>query len=301
MSKKGLIITTSILAVLLVIATILFGAVFCLRRQYITPLNTETFTFIDNDRVTQTISTQQIIDATGFKKGNPIFTLDKAKAKANIEEAFPSLKVVNIKTKSVISVEIVVKQRKAVYYADAHFAGEEVGYYLLDEDLVVIDNTTNSEDIKNCTKITIDGLSINSINIVRYTHLTEEWIQNITDELLDAVCDTVKITKQDDTVIVDTNGEYVNEEDFSKLVNSVKLVKAKAPAGIDTELKNRIEKMYWLVISYNDYTIKILRPEDNLKTKINACYNAISSLSEDNKTIICAYNEDGSIKLTQDI
>ena len=122
--KKGAVITLSIVALILVLTGVLFGAVFCLRTQKVVVLG----------ETPVTISKEDIVSAAGFKKGESIFLLDKEKAISNIEAKHAEIKVVQIKTTSVTEIEIRIRARHKMFYTTF---GEN--YFILDEDLKVLD------------------------------------------------------------------------------------------------------------------------------------------------------------------
>lgn len=129
--SKGKIITFSIIGFIIVLNTILFGAVFRLRKQNV----------VIGEDITYT--SKEIVDAAGLKNGKSIFLIDKDKAISNIEAKYADLKVVQIKTTSVTEIEIKVRKRYETYYI------KNLGnYYILDQDLKVLEIFTDEETEK---------------------------------------------------------------------------------------------------------------------------------------------------------
>ena len=115
--RKGSVIALSIIALLLVTAGVLFGAVFCLRSQSVKVVGDSPIT----------ISKEDIISTAGLKKGQSIFLIDKEKALNNIEAKFPYVKVIQIKTTSLTEIEFVVRARHKMFYAE-----DDTKYYIMD-------------------------------------------------------------------------------------------------------------------------------------------------------------------------
>ena len=107
MSKKRIIILSVLLGIVTLLI-ILFGVVFCLRKIEISPLSAEEYPLymyqinekgnVDTDdngkKIQINLTNDMILKAAGLKKGTPIFSVNKEKAKNNIEKTYPSLKVV---------------------------------------------------------------------------------------------------------------------------------------------------------------------------------------------------------------
>lgn len=300
MSKKQ-IITLSIIIGIIALLLILFGAVFCLRNVTVTTLYADSYplTIIQDGQEVE-ITSDDIIQAAGLKKGSSIFTLDKDTAIENIEEAYPSLKVVQIKTVSVVRVEIIVRARVGVYYTeinvnDTSSGDQSVGYYILDEDLVILQTLVgdNGNDVpNNYTYLNIEGLNLEA-NITLYSQISTSDIQEITADAFNYICSAVKILETDEEIIVSDseNAEYVERETFSSIIESIEIVQASV-AGYDSYVSG----IYWLVITTrNGEKIEILRPDEDLLTKINYCFAAIPLLEDGNNTIICRYDENDEL------
>ncbi len=128
MTKKD-IIWISVMLALLVLIGVLFGAVFCLRKQDVKIVGEGELS----------VTEEAIIETAGFKKGSSIFLLDKEKAVENIELAYEEIKVVQIKTVSLTKIEIIVRKRHKMFYSKV-----EEQYFILDEELKVLETSANA-------------------------------------------------------------------------------------------------------------------------------------------------------------
>ncbi|MBR6778823.1 MAG: FtsQ-type POTRA domain-containing protein [Clostridia bacterium] len=144
--KKALIISSSILLFLIVLAGILFGAVFRVRKQNIVIVG-EDVEFVQEIK-------DEILASAGIKNGKSIFMLDKETAINNIEKTYPYVKVIQIKTVSVTEIQIIVRKRFDTYYVENNSK-----YYILDEDLKVL---AINEIQPNLTKYNSSGIIINN-------------------------------------------------------------------------------------------------------------------------------------------
>ena len=132
--KKSGVITILILTLLIALSIVLFGFVFCVRKQ----------TVIFNGELA--ITEQEIISTANIENGSPTLLLNKEEAINNIEKKYPHVKVVQIKTTSLTEIEIVVRERYPLFYFEN---GEK--FYMLDEELKVLNIAT--EEPTNLIKI----------------------------------------------------------------------------------------------------------------------------------------------------
>ena len=66
------------------------------------------------------ITEQDVIKTANIKSGEPVLMLNKEEAISNIENKYPKLKVVQIKTINLNEIEIVVRERFSLYYISAN-------------------------------------------------------------------------------------------------------------------------------------------------------------------------------------
>ena len=97
--SKGKVVVISIFSFLIVLSIILFSFVFCVRKQ--------TVCFVAESTITE----QEILTAADIKSGKPIFMINKEDAVTNIESKYANIKVIQIKTTSITSIEIIVRNR----------------------------------------------------------------------------------------------------------------------------------------------------------------------------------------------
>lgn len=308
MTKKRIILF-SILISLLALIIILFGAVFCLRKTKINTINatehpltiTQTTTNEEGviEYINKDITESMLLKATGLKKGKSIFAINKNKIISNIETEYPSIKVVNIKTTSLVGLQISVRQRLGLYYVEvfekAEFSTGE-GYYILDEELVIVNKLNKSDKVEEAlqhyTKLSFDNKVLSGKPY--YARLSSLQVQNYTSNLFKSVCSVVKIK---DNQITNTDGsEYVERNNFPVIIKNVGVYKA----VVVDNLQDLANDIYWLVLTTNSgVNIKILRPDKDLTLKVNYCFSALPQLTNDNNVIVCSYNEAGEIYLYQ--
>jgi len=246
--SKGKIITISIISFIILLGIVLFSFVFCVRKQ--------TVKFSSELSITE----QQILDSANIKNGKPIFMLNKEQATANIEQKYPNIKVIQIKTTSFMAIEIVVRERYALYYTE-----NEEQFYVLDEDLKVLD-TTETEPlnlIKIETKLNVTAQTKKA----DFLGTTNQ--QTISSNLFIAMYSAV-----------------LNSEDNQARIDMASLVKS---------IKFEEDKL--LVITHEDVKLEIAKPNFELINKINICFSAIEELTAEQKnktTIKILYNADGT-------
>ena len=246
--SKGKIITISIISFIILLGIVLFSFVFCVRKQ--------TVKFSSELSITE----QQILDSANIKNGKPIFMLNKEQATANIEQKYPNIKVIQIKTTSFMAIEIVVRERYALYYTE-----NEEQFYVLDEDLKVLEKTETEPT--NLIKVEFN------LNVTKQTKAAEFLgtvnEQSISSNLFIAMYSTVLTTEDNQARI-----------DMSNLIKSVNLDDSKLT-----------------ITTREDVKLEIAKPNSELINKINICFSAIEELTTEQKnktTIKILYNADGT-------
>lgn len=269
MTKKG-VIWLSILLGLLVLTGVLFGAVFCLRTQNVTILGDGKIGY----------SKEAIIKTAGIENGKSIFLIDKDNAIKRIEETYPDIKVVQIKTTSITEIDIQIRLRHEMFYHKI-----EKNYYILDEDLKVL-RITNEDDVgfvepTDLIKID-DGLKKISISTKICDFVGTITQQNATRNLYIAMVSAV--TKTDGT-----NTVYFNREDVRSAIKIIKFEE------FDTFNKILIETNEGVILD-------IEAPETDMTHKINVCYATIKKFVEEGNdkeksgTIRIYYDTNGNQK-----
>jgi len=264
--SKGKIITLSIIGSIIVLNIILFGAVFCLRKQ----------TVVSSSDVSY--SSEEIVKAAELRKGQSIFLIDKESAINKIEAKFADIKVIQIKTTSVTEIEIKVRKRYETYYK------KELGsYYVLDQDLKVLRIVPDSEteqiaNIENLVKISTKPQNLNvETKVADFVGTENE--QNMSYNLFSAVY-SAKIP----TTI--TGAEAYTE--FCNLIEEISFAKGYTASG---QVYDRL-----IIKTKQGISFDIGKATNDLTRKINLCFTAMNSEEiTDNTigTITISYDETG--------
>lgn len=244
MTKKG-IIALIIFLFLAITVSVLFGAVFCLKNQSVKIIDGSTITVDDSE----------IISSAGLKKGQSIFMIDKNKAIDKIESKYPHLKVVQIKTTGITSIEICVRTRYEMYYTQANEK-----YYVFDEDLKVleiIEDISSENEPKHLTRIEIGELEISTDTKVCDFVGTKKQ-RKIVYDLFVAMYTTVK----------NESGEFLTRNEVCALNKTISF--------------EEFESFDKLIVE-TSYGVKldIENPSSNLKNKINISFSTIEQFIEE--------------------
>ena len=252
--SKGKIITISIFSFIVLLGIVLFSFVFCVRKQTV------------NFTSEMLISEQEILTTANIKNGNAaikhkipyLVFLNKEKATQNIETKFPNIKVIQIKTTSLIAVEFIVRERYGLYYIE-----NNENYYVLDVDLKVLEITEIQPT--HLTKIETPLNTNEDIKISQFLGTKNQ--QSISSNLFIAMYSAVLTTENNQARI-----------DMANLIKSVNLDDSK------------------LTITTREYVkLEIAKPNSELTNKINICFSAIDKLTDEQKnktTIKILYNSD---------
>jgi len=253
--KKTIIISSVIISIFALIA-VLFSAVFCLREQSVT--------FIDKDII---YTKEAIVSAGGLQNGESIFMLDKDKAIENIESAFPEIKVVQITTLDLMSIDIRVKLRYRTYYVEKSLDEGSV-YCVLDEELKILDIvSTEPTDL-----IAIDGTLIEDVEKGDFVLLEhQEVLKNLYISIY-----TTKLTSEGEQSHIDMCG----------LVDSV---------SFDTGYTLSGEYDRLIIKTRFGIQFDIGEPASNLEYKINVCFSSLSNedIDDTSGVIRVYYDADG--------
>lgn len=257
--SKGKIITFSIIFFVVVLTALLFGAVFRLREVEVV-----------GDTSGLDITNEQLISDSNLKFGSSIFLLDKNTATTKLEKTYPKLKIVHIKTTSVTKVQIIVRQRKELFEIK-----NLDKYLILDEELKVLDTTDTSKGL-----IEIDDSLVEIKSSTQNGDFVGKNNSNtLTNNLYLALLRTVKAENSD---------SFVEHNDIIDILTNIKLDVGYTLSGEYTRL---------IINTKYGVTIDIGKPDVDLDYKINVCFSAIASLTEEQKqtaTIKFYYLQDGS-------
>ena len=265
MSKKS-IITLSIIGFIIALIGILFGAVFRLRSQKVT---------VPKLQIVE-VSKKDIISAAGLKNGQSIFMIDKQKAIDNVEKKFPNIKVIEINTTSLTEINIRVRTRYEMFYAEF-----ENKYFIMDEDLKVLNileknlESGPSNEPEHLINIESD------LNIDEKTKICDfvgsKQQKKILYQLHKAVTNNVK-------KIQDGKKKYYTRDDMKDLLKEVELKE------FDTFNKIIITTKYGVKLD-------IENPQEDMADKINICFSTIRVFISEGKD----REQSGTIKIYYDL
>lgn len=260
MTKRSVIITTSILLSIIALVAILFGFVFRVRN--INVVCADDFKYKEQINL--------LIKDSKIKKGSAIFALDKQQAINNIESNYPYAKVENISISSFVSVKINLSNRQPMYCV-----AEEDKYYILDEECKVLDITSDNTIASNY-------ILLNSVINIGQEVVVGQFVEN----KYTSTCKNLYYALYSSAVLnigEDNDGDgnpdakYLEREDMCNVISSISFT------TID-ELDGKTTK---LIINTNptDYGVKIeiTNPSENLDLKINMAFSAFRELIERDK------------------
>ena len=252
MSKRKIIVLSVILG-LITLNAMLFGVVFRLRNQKVVVTNSAEIDVSAND----------IIKTANLKNGVSIFMLDKQAATKRIEAEYPKLKVVQIKTVNLVSVEICVRSRVEMFYCE--FEGQ---FYLLDEDLKLLEIVDVEPDL---IKIDFDLNIKTETKICDFVGTNSE--RKLTYNFVWGMLRAVKKSAGD---------EYIDRADIKEMIATFNLVNGYS-----------LNQSYKRMVLETDYgvVIDIAKPENDIENKLNKCFSALNSLTDEQK-------QAGTLKLT---
>ena len=274
MTKKS-IIWLSIILFVLVLTGVLFGFIFCLRNQNVKILG--------DSPILPT--KEKILETANLKNGSSIFMLDKEKAINNIETTYPYVKVIQIKTTNLTSIEIIVRARHQMYYTEFND-----NYYILDEDLKVLTVNMPEESIPaveptNLTQIEKDVLNI-SINTKAGDFVGTAYQSQVAYELYNAMINTV--TKIENAGTTEEKEVYFTRDDVTDMLKYVEFKKFNTFSKIIITTKHGVK-------------LDIEKPTNELTKKINICFSTIASFLSSDEAETKQKAESGTIKIYYDM
>ncbi len=261
MTKRAVIITTSIIVAIVASLTILFGFVF--RVQNILVVSPDDFKYKNN--------TSQILKASSVGKNDSIFNIDRNKVAENIEKEFPYARVVAVNL-SATSVKIKLTNRTPLY----HFVENEI-YYILDEDCKVLE------------KLTLDNYNERGLNLIQLTNVFSagesvaegQFMQNkytnTCSQLYKALYSNAMLNIGED---IDVDGiadeKYLDREDMCDVIDSLEFKQ-------EYELSGQVDKL--VMTTSHGCKISIIEPSKQMGIKINMAFSALRALiADDNET-----------------
>ncbi len=259
MTKRAVIIITSILVAIVTVLTILLGFVFRVRK--IELLYDQDFCYIGE--------VDMVKESGKLKKNTSIFAVERDIIKNNIEKAYPYARV-RINISSMTSVKITLSNREPLYYI-AHEISHEIVYYILDEDCKILEITTDEN--KATQYILLD-------DVFSVTEQTE--VGEFLDNKYTEVCTSLYKALYSNAVLnigedSDSDGfadeKYLERQDMYEIIQSVKFVP-------ENELGGKKDKLVINTDASNGYGVKltIIEPQKDLDNKINRAFSAMRTL-----------------------
>lgn len=249
MTKRTVVITTSILVSLISIFAILFGVVFRVRNIKIV---------CSNDFCYQS-QIDDILTSSKLRKNTSIFNVNRTKITNNIELAYPYARVEGVTLTSFTSVKIRLSNRLPMYYLV-----EDAVYYILDEDCKVLNITNDSAE---ATKYIL----LNNVFSVSKSTSAGQFLGNrytqVCTGLYNALYTSAMLELENgDGVLED---RYLEREDMYDIIRSVKFEQV-------DELNGKVDKLI-MTTSYG-VGISIIDPQQSLELKVNMVFSALREL-----------------------
>lgn len=251
MTKRAVIITSSVIVAILMTLTILFGVVFRVRKIDVVKANNFYYS-VDAD---------EILSASKLKKNVSIFDINKDEIIGTLETEYPYARV-GFNLTGFTSVKLTLSNREPIYY----FVQEGV-YYILDEDCKILDFSTNISVVENLIRLE---------NIFSATENTKagEFLNNkyssVCNNLYSAIYTNATIEEFDDE-----RGEYIqkylDKKDMAEVVSSIKF------SQVD-ELNGRMDKLH--IITTYGIEMTIIEPQKDLDEKINRAFSVFRTLQQ---------------------
>lgn len=270
MTKRAVIITTSIIVTIILVFAILFGAVFRVRK--IDLKYGEDFVY--------RAQVNDILTAGNVKKNESIFSVNRDEIASNIETAYPYARV-SVNISSFISIKIKLSNRTALYY----FVQEGV-YYILDEDCKILEISTESQDAQGYILLT-DVFSVSETTTAGQ-FLTNKYT-SVCCQLYKAIYANAMLNLGNDS---DGDGiadeQYLTRDDMCNIVTNIKFDKV-------SELSGQVDR---LIISTSYGTkLTIVEPQNNLNLKVNMAFSALRQLILNDETNATDFATKGSINV----
>ena len=260
MTKRAVIITTSVLVGLVSIFTILFGVVFRIRE--INVVCGEDFCY----------KTQvgDIVNTSKLQKNDSIFSINRNKIADNIEKAYPYARVDGVNITSFTDVNIKLSNREPLYYVV-----EEAVYYILDEDCKVLEITNDS--VRASKYIRLNDVFSMGEN-VQVGNFLEGSYAEVCNGLYTAMYTNAMLNIGEDAdQDGDLDAKYLERADMCEVISSVRFEQVE-------ELHGKVDRLI-ITTSYG-VSLSIIEPTNNLDYKINMVFSALRTLIEqDNENL----------------
>ena len=285
MTKRSVIITTSILVGIAMIFTILFGVVFRVREIKIVCAQD----FCYNTQV------NEILSASKLKKNTSIFSIDREKIIDNIELNYPYAKA-NVNISSFTSVKITLTNREPLYYI-----AQNERRFILDEDCKILDIISEQEYAdKGYKYILLDNVFNVSEDATAGQFLSGKYAKLCNNLYNSLYSNAVLNIGEDSDSDGKPNEKYLDRADMCDILTSIKFVQ-------ESELYGKVDKL----VMTTTYGVKltIIEPQSGLDNKVNMAFSALRQLIKNDKensttlsttgtiNVDYTYGENGSVSL----
>ena len=271
MTKRAVIITTSILAGLIMIVTILFGVVFRVRDIQI----------VCDDEFYYTAQIDDILLSSKLKKNVSIFDIDRKKISTNIETNYPYARVQGINLDSFTKIKISLGNRTPLYY----FVENEI-CFILDEDCKVLEKVTLQEYNDNNYKYILLNNVFSADEDIVPGHFIDGKYASICDDLYNALYSSAMIEKDDGEG--GFKATYLDREDMCDFISGIAFNQS-------YELKGKVDNL--IITTSFGVKMSIIEPQNNLNDKINMAFSAFRVLQQRDRANGSALTQAGSINV----
>lgn len=252
MTKRAVIIITSILVGLMMLFTILFGAVFRVRQIEVVKATNFHYSLDEDD----------VVLSSKLKKNISIFDVNLSKVKDDLEKEYPYAKV-DVNLDSFTRVKITLSNRTPLYY----FVENEL-YYILDEDCKVLEVTNN-------IALAQDYILLHNVFSVGQTMTAGQFLNgkytNLCSSIYKALYQYVGEDANNDGIL---DNQYITKGDIYEVIRNVKFERT-------NELFGEVDKLV-MSTSYG-VKITIIEPQKDLGIKTNMAFSALRVLQENDR------------------
>lgn len=266
MTKRAVIITTTILVSIMMIVTILFGAVFRVRK--IELIYGQDFVYKSQDN--------EILGISRLKKNTSIFEVDREQIALNIEKIYHYAKV-QVNLSSLTSVTIKLSNRTPMYY----FVQDNV-YYILDEDCKILEVETIPDNA-------ISNIKLTNVFSASEDTVAGEFLTNQYSSVCSSLYKAMYLNMGEDS---DLDGK-LDQDSIDR--DYMKSVITDITFGSVYDLNGKLDKL----IMSTTYGVKltIVEPQVNLNYKARILFSALRKLIADDNANSTNLSNSGAINV----
>ena len=257
MTKRAVIITTSVLVGLITIVATLFGAVFRVRNIKVAC----------GDDFCYKAQLSQIVADSKIRKNKSIFSINCKQAASNIEKAWPKARVEGVNVTSFVGVKIKLSNREPLYYVY-----ESGKYYILDEDCKVLEITA---DIAEAQKYILLDNAFSLGDNVQAGYFVQDSRAKVFTNLYKAIySNAVLDIGADEDEDGNPDAKYLDRADMCSTINGIQVSQT-------VELNGQVDKLV-MTTSYG-VKISVVDLAKQLDLKINMAFSALRTLLQRDK------------------